>query len=1030
MGVHYFIRSMKCKRNYFFLSSFFLPCIVIAQFGSIRFNHIKSEDGLAHEFVHTITRDKTGYMWFGTRSGLNRYDGYEMKLFQNNPLDSLSLSTNEVYSSLCTKDGSLWFGTRNGLSLYNPVAGNFTNILFSGSSELGLVKCLSEDKDHNVWIGTPKGLFVIQESQNVIVPISTLSPDIAGLDTCNIEDLFFDENRIYIATLGNGLWLLDAESLVPEVWTMDSPGWRKLHSDNVRQVIVDQSGNLWTGYMNGIIERRVFSDSSLIINDYLQQIMRGDIKNGLSEIVVDLDGRVWVSSSLSGLSVFDDRTMSFVGLNDKAYITAFDNARSARSIYVDVDGTMWLAMHTTGILYFNLSKQIFTNYERPDGVDEGEIDEVLLSNWTRVFQEDPEGRLWIGTTDGVSILDRTTQTFSSIRNKSESDDVLTNNSIRSMLNVNDEFMLIGTAGGLTKYDFKSHKSTNYFPDQSNPSALPGGFVLDLRPADGNQVFVATNHGIALYNSDNGTFYSWTDHPELHGVLAKSTRLTIGDEQGAVWIGKADGGLLKLDPNSKEITDYLTYKPAFGHADNVILDMLNEGDSLWIGTKGGLLLFDKSKGKFSKVDFPGMASPGMVGNFWRENENAIWFTGSTGLIRYQFSDSTFSKYDVHHGLPSNSFHFQHAYQTKDNYLCIASLKGFSMFRPESLRSLIASPKATITELRVLNEVIDIPISDTDGIHLNHDQNYFTVTLNAFDYLQKDFIQYAYMLEGLNEVWVFNGKNRHITFTNVPGGDYVLKFKTTTADGVWPEEFQSLKIHIATVFYNTWWFKILIFALISAILFLIMKYRQNQKQKVELLRQKIASDLHDDIGSTLSSIRMYSEVARTRKSDAEPLLEKISENARNMVDSMSDIVWAIKPGNDRFEDLKERMQNFANEICGPSDIVLSFHFDDTLNDQRVEMERRRDIYLVFKEAVNNAVKYSSCKNLKVSIVKESNLLVLEVEDDGVGFNPETIQRGDGLSNMNTRIVNGGGQFNMVSAIGGGTRISCKLPFTHFG
>lgn len=1002
-----------------------------AQFGSIRFNKITSSDGLSHEFVNTIVQDKVGYMWFGTRAGLNRYDGYDMRVFQNNPLDSTSICNSEIHSSFCTSSGELWFGTRDGLSNFNAQTNTFQNFQTPGlEEELVRINCLEEDQQQTLWIGTSFGLFVKRISDKVLQPVSALMPELAKLDSTSITDFFFTENEFYITTGGAGFWIVNPEAHQAEIWKTASEDWQKLHSDRVRFVTLDNKDNLWLAYYDCTIERRNISTKSLQTFNELNEYARGDMQNEMGDLVADHEGNIWASASLSSVSVFDNSTQSFQHLKEKPYITAFDNTRSARSIYVDDDGTLWMAMHTSGVLYFNLSKQPFINYERLDGVAEDEVDTHLLSNWTRAFAEDNQQRLWTGTTDGISILDRETQTFSSLRNKTEADATIANNSIRSLLNVKDKYMLIGTAGGLTRYDFDTGKSSNHYADAKNPKAISGNFVLDIQQSADGEIYIATSRGFSRYDEETDSFYNWTDIPELERALGESMRCIAMGENGVVWIAKSNGNLLAFKPAENKIEEYVQPQSEYQNINNNVLDIINDGSILWVGTVGGLLKFDKTSKQFSRVNFGEKIAPLMVGNLHRDGDEILWLTGTTGLVKYHITNSTSEYFTVHHGLPTNSFHFQRSFVTHDSLYCMASMKGMVMFRPENLKQLTRFPKAYITELRVLNEAMDLKRMNEQQLSLSYNENFFTITLNTFDYLHQDNVQYAFMLEGLHNDWVYNGNNRQLSFTNIPGGDYILKYKTTTSDGIWPDEFQTLKIHIDTVYYKTYWFRGLILLVTIAIMYAVMKYRQLQKQKVETLRQKIASDLHDDIGATLSSIRMYSEVARTRKTDNEPLLEKISENARGMVDSMSDIVWAIKPGNDKLGDLKKRMENFALEICGPNNIELDFKFDNSLAEQKLQMEQRKDLYLVFKEAVNNAAKYSECKNLSVSIARNGSLLSMEIADDGKGFDATTIKKGNGLDNIKMRVQAMKGKLTIESSENNGTKILCEIPFTLIG
>jgi streptogramin lyase len=555
-------------------------------------------------------------------------------------------------------------------------------------------------------------------------------------------------------------------------------------------------------------------------------------------------------------------------------------------------------------------------------------------------------------------------------------------------------------------------------------------VLDIKRSLKGEIYIATSKGFCRFDVQKEQFYNWREFPELAELFGKSMRSMVIDDQDIIWISISNGDLIEFHPSTQRVMKHIGLFSSPKDAHNTTLDMLDDDSLIWIGSMNGLIKFNKISNTFSLVEFGEGARPGIVGNIWKEPSGILWFTGSTGLVRYNTRSEMMEYLDVHHGLPTNSFHFQHAYKTHDGFLCMASLKGLVIFKPENVEQLIYHPKAIITGLRILNESVPLSFLNENKLILNHDQNFLTFTLNTFEYLQKDNIRYAYMLEGLHNDWVYNEKNRQISFTNLPGGDYTLKFKTSTADGVWTDEYQTLAIHIRTVFYKTWWFICGLLFLLVAIIYSIVRYRQNQRLKVELLRQKIASDLHDDIGSTLSSIRMYSEMAIGSDKKSGPLLKKISENAQLIVESMGDMVWAIKPGNEKLVDLKMKMETFAREMCGPLDIELSLHFDSSLEEVKVNMEHKKDIYLVFKEALNNAIKYSKCSTIYISVKRDQQYLSMEVSDNGIGFDVAGIRKGNGLDNMKMRISKLNGEMTVTSEPGKGTLVRCKVRLTQIG
>ncbi|MBA3649607.1 MAG: hypothetical protein H0W62_13860 [Chitinophagales bacterium] len=291
-------------------------------------------------------------------------------------------------------------------------------------------------------------------------------------------------------------------------------------------------------------------------------------------------------------------------------------------------------------------------------------------------------------------------------------------------------------------------------------------------------------------------------------------------------------------------------------------------------------------------------------------------------------------------------------------------------------------------------------------------------------------FAFKLDGFDKDWhTTDYKNRIATYTSLPPGNYNFLVKASNNDGVWNEDGTAIHITINPPFWNTWWFYILCFLMLVLTLYVLYRYRLNQILKLQHVRNKIASDLHDDIGSTLSSIAIYSELANEEVKNHSPkassLLDTINENSRNTIESMSDIVWAINPDNDRFENILQRMRTFASAILEAKNMALTFESSASLSGLKLSMEKRKNLYLIFKEAVNNVAKYSGGKNCSIKIGLEGKVLNMEIADVGIGFDLNNYGPGNGLINMKKRIDEMRGKFMVQTAIGKGTVIQLSFP-----
>lgn len=329
-------------------------------------------------------------------------------------------------------------------------------------------------------------------------------------------------------------------------------------------------------------------------------------------------------------------------------------------------------------------------------------------------------------------------------------------------------------------------------------------------------------------------------------------------------------------------------------------------------------------------------------------------------------------------------------------------------------------AAITSLRVngKNYISDLK----KPLQLKYWQPNFSVEFSSMNFIDPQLDHFYYKLKGYDKDWNDAGNERFANYTNIPGGNYTFLVKVQNSAGIWSKPAE-LQVHIDTVFYKTWPFILSCIFVSIALLYVFYSYRINQIKKIYLLRTNIARIFHDEIGSTLSSISLRSEMAEMKmKSQSGEVKEivGIRTDARNLVELMSDIVWTINPLNDNMEQLMVRMQNFATEILAQRNIELSFTVDKKVISKKLPLAARRDIYLIFKEAINNAAKYSCAASVTVEFTLNREELIMLIKDDGKGFDSQKKLHGNGLVNMNARAKEIGAALAISSEHGKGTTI----------
>ena len=353
-----------------------------------------------------------------------------------------------------------------------------------------------------------------------------------------------------------------------------------------------------------------------------------------------------------------------------------------------------------------------------------------------------------------------------------------------------------------------------------------------------------------------------------------------------------------------------------------------------------------------------------------------------------------------------------------------------FWPEGLKFKTAPADVTLTDFKIFNTYIPLDsILTYEKVRLKPHQNSITIYFSSLSFTQQDKLQYYFKMDGVDKEWNRAENELAAKYNTLAPGDYTFNVKCINMQGIESANITSLMFHISPHFYQTRWFLLLVILLIIAVTYNFYRLRLTRLLAVERIRNKVARDLHDDVGSTLSTINILSSMAKT-KLLTDPVktseyISKITENSQQMMEAMDDIVWSIKPDHDNMQKIVARMREYASSILEPKDIVISFNVGENIYDLKLNMEMRRDIFLIFKEAVNNSAKYSHCTKIEIRITHVNKKLNISIADNGVGFNVNTADSGNGLGNMQKRAESLHGIINIKSTQNEGTEISLIVP-----
>jgi two-component sensor histidine kinase len=516
------------------------------------------------------------------------------------------------------------------------------------------------------------------------------------------------------------------------------------------------------------------------------------------------------------------------------------------------------------------------------------------------------------------------------------------------------------------------------------------------------------------------------HNNMIGYLPNSSKSHL-------WIGYNGGfGFSQLEYRTNKFSHYKieTNEPHFSAINTVNCMLEEEGGNLWIGTNGGgLIYFDRKKNKFNIYTQSDGLKSNYINAILPDLSGRLWAATSNGVCMMNTATREITNLSINLGLESNGFLPNGLLKRNKNMLFFAGSKLVEV-NPEKLRQHNYPSRILFSSFKVFDKETSLDEKPDKFLSsLSYRQNFFSIEYSLLTPDPNNNTQYTYRLKGFDENWI-NVKERRVAFyTNVPPGSYTFQVKAVDASG---KIYLSRPIEISVIapFWKTWWFFCLCGMAIVALLFGLYRYRLNHVLKIERIRTRIATDLHDDIGATLSSISMYSDSVKEQIKEKlphlNPVLEKMGENSRSMVGSINDIVWAINPDNDEGKKMAERMESYGKDLCAVKNVRLQFFADEKIKVLRLTLEERKNIYLVFKEALNNALKYAECSAIQVDLRVSNKEIELIIKDNGKGIAIHH-HKGNGLKNMKMRAAEINGKISIESVGESGTTITLQCRIT---
>lgn len=1036
-GFHFQIRYSLYKGLLFLLFGIGIWSALAAQPSFSSFVHYTTDQGLSDDYIRDVVRDQQGFLWVATLRGLNRFDGHSFRQFFKNTPGAEALQDDLVNSLCIAPDGSIWISTNFGICRLDPVHLEFTPFpLPENEDELAndLVSNVEFDEEGRGWVYAEKAVHsfdpVTCEITTYPLPVISSGPFGAYLD----RDGRFWRSR------GGQVSYFNIHSKTFRHFYTEIPD-HPLRGAAPLGVMEDHCGNLWiTSWFRGLLHYDPVLDSLIDVpddNPVTTQI--------LADVAPDGSPFLWLGGGHSGLYHYFPETGESIQFPADPRDNYTHNNYIATSYFRDLaDGSVWIGTEA-GLEHYAPSALRFNRVVLPIAPEFGQFS--LMSGAMQDCKDATGNTYYISMWgSGIFKWQRKENTFQHLHSGNSG---LQDNGILCSLQDKQGILWLGTSG-LIRYDpgKEDWRMWKCFSTKVNGQV---NILSCIQDREGG-IWLGSHRG-GLFHFDpkkeemEEVFLPEAAYDSLHRLRIQNMCL---DPQGRIWIANHVAPI-RLDPKTRKVDLFKITNAAPTH--NTWFDVqYGSNDRLYVTSNGSFLEMDTTCQVLRQYN----TDNGLKSNqlfFVEEDElGYLWFNTSYMLHRFDPKTGNFAYFGTGDGLFKNTIS-DGLNRTPDGQIFIGFQNAFNFFDPSSLKLNALPPPVVITKIKVMDEERR-PVRRTSyqliklfpkSTHKHTDsvlvirpgEEIFSIEFAALNFNQPERNRYAYMLEDFNNNWV-PAEHNVATYTNLDEGEYLFRVKAANNDGVWNEAGAELIIKVIPKLPNRWYFKLIIGLVLGLLVSGVWFYRHRQRLRMEAFRESLARDLHDEMGSTLSSIRFFSEYAKqqvgSEKPEVTPLLQRISMSASALSDSMHDIIWAMKRKNDQLEDLAARMTEFGLRLLEARDIAFKTRIEEGFSGRSLAPELRRNLYLIFKEAINNAAKYAEASEVELLLSLKRGRLHMSITDNGKGFSGQPRptgegQGGNGLHNMKKRAEEIGGKFEIQSEAGQGSCVSVEVNVSGF-
>lgn len=1005
-----------------------------------RFENYTVKDGISAKEYGQILQDSRGFLWIATQNGLNRYNGISFQKFFNNSSDSNSLSGNVINSMTELPGGLMVIGTNDGLSVYNIYSNRFENFRLKKNNSVArkniFIRNVFTDSDKNLWVNY-NGIIDIFDSLLNFKLRFTDSPEgkiLKGIAIALNYSTIDDSGNLWIPSDNIGVVMIENKTLKVTCFNnshdslFQKMAIRGFYFDKQNKIIWYSPwgyGLLKFDLKNKTTKKYSFAPKGTIFSKTYNTI------NG----IIPWNDKLILGSESGGLFDFNP-----VDGTSKIYTHDIYNPYSLASdgisrMYLDKEKNLWIA-NSEALSKVDLAKSPFHYYsdEFRTGINQPLAELASMTLYDSCY-------LLVGTmNNGLSVIDLKTGV---VKQKTVSASLSGYENIINRVYVDKmKNIWVGTAAGFFIYDIIKNvftRPTGIF------AAIPKDEVSAIFQDSHFDYWFGFRSGLSLVHYSNAEKkmkkYIYHDNPGPLDFPLYYFNKIKEDSKGNIWFSTVlPQGFALWNRTSNSFTQLPATKFTDEHFSESICDILpDSGNTIWLasGVGHGLLRYNYVSNKTESFSRSYGLNNEIVKSIARDHNGNLWLGTHNGLAVFNPVEKKFKNFDLTDGLPDEEFTRSSFFDSASNLVYLLTSHAVVYFNPDDLNKKLTTQNLYIQKIQINGK--DTTVDLSQPLKLLYNQNYINIEYTCVDFKNGDKIKFSYFLEGLDVAWNEAGNNTSANYSNLAPGDYIFKLKTSAGNDENGTEIDALKFTILPPFWSTWWFRIFIalfsggcIAGVVAIYFrrkINIKHRAfEQQQRINSERTRISSELHDDLGSGLTKIVMMGDQLRKNADfKNEQIISRMSSSARELVDNMNEIIWALNMRNDSLQNLIAHIHKYGYEYFDDTKIKLQVLIPDIIPEAALSGEARRNIFLVVKEALHNISKHSNAEIVSIHIELSGKVILVNISDDGRGLSLDN--PGNGLRNMKQRMIEIGGTFAIDSPAKNdkGTHVSVSFPFS---